>query len=341
MLEPERRDRREERQRVGGPARFLAASGREPRAYGHPTPRKAEFRPKPARKRPEMSQNRHLRYPYIAGLGAVASAATTKTPEGRPEMFLSGMPVEFAEGVAPESLRLSGSLMYIRSRPSPPSQTYVVINPTDSELAATFSASGQEGVDYPRGIRLNSLLRKLALAWHFRDANLLLASELTDDSRLLFRRSVVERVSRVTGNLLSFPDAPYPVVHDGHIVWMLEGFTGTRWFPLSRLYELMPRRPVRYVRNSVKITVDSKTGEMNLYVAELIGDRLEELVGEDRPPVHLAHHALHVHAIAHAGGRPVRFGRQVERPGDEPGPDRGPRLARRLLDRLAGGGRRR
>lgn len=213
-------------------------------------------------------QNRHLRFTYVAGLGAVASSATTKTPEGRPEMFLSGMPVEFAEGIAPEGLRLSSSPVYIRSRRNPPSQAYVVLNPTDPELAATFSASAEEGVDYPRGIRLNSLLRKLALAWYFRDANLLLASEVTDESRLLFRRSVVERVRRVTGNLLRFPEDPYPIVYDGHIVWMLEGFTGTRWFPLSRQYELMPRRPVRYVRNSVKITVDAKTGEMNLYVAD-------------------------------------------------------------------------
>ncbi len=213
-------------------------------------------------------QNRHLRFTYVAGLGAVASAATTKTPEGRPEMFLSGMPVDFAEGVAPEGLRLSGSQMYIRSRPNAPSQAYVVLNPTDPELAATFSGSGAEGIDYPRGIQLNSFLRKLALAWHFRDANLLLASEVTDDSRLLLRRSVVERVSRVTGNLLRFPEAPYPVVYDGHIVWMLDGFTGTRWFPLSRQYDLMPRRPVRYVRNSVKITVDAKTGELNLYVVD-------------------------------------------------------------------------
>lgn len=213
-------------------------------------------------------QNRHLRSTFIAGLGVVASAATTKTPEGRPEMFLNGMPVEFAEGRAPEGLRLSNSLIYIRSRRSPPSQAYVVINPADPELEATFSASGVEGIDYPRGVQLNSLLRKVALAWHFRDVNLLLASELTDNSRILFRRSVVERVSRVTGNLLRFPEAPYPVVYEGHIVWMLDGFTGTRWFPLSRLYDLMPRRPVRYVRNSVKITVDAKTGEVNLYVAD-------------------------------------------------------------------------
>ena len=213
-------------------------------------------------------QNLHLRFPYVAGLGAVASSATTKTPQGRPEMLLRGMPVEFAEGVAPEDLRLSGSLVYIRSQRGAEGQEYVLINPSDPELRSTFSASGEEGVDYPRGIQLNSLLRKTALAWYFRDANLLLASEVTDESRLLFGRSVVDRVSRITGNLVRFPEAPYPVVHEGHIVWMLEGFTSTRWFPLSREYNLMSRRPVRYVRNSVKVTVDSKTGMVDLYVAD-------------------------------------------------------------------------
>ncbi|HBV07028.1 MAG TPA: hypothetical protein DEF01_09830, partial [Gemmatimonadetes bacterium] len=39
-------------------------------------------------------QNLHLRERYVAGLGAVASAANSRTAEGRPEMLLRGLPPE-------------------------------------------------------------------------------------------------------------------------------------------------------------------------------------------------------------------------------------------------------
>jgi uncharacterized membrane protein (UPF0182 family) len=55
------------------------------------------------------------------------------------------------------------------------------------------------------------------------------------------------------------------VVADGRIVWILEGFTGTRAFPLSSPHELRALRPVTYLRNSVKITVDAVTGAVDFY----------------------------------------------------------------------------
>ncbi|HSG46573.1 MAG TPA: UPF0182 family protein, partial [Longimicrobiales bacterium] len=64
---------------------------------------------------------------------------------------------------------------------------------------------------------------------------------------------------------LRYPEAPYAVVADGRIVWILEAFTGTRAFPLSTPHELRLLRPVSYLRNSVKITVDAVTGAVDFY----------------------------------------------------------------------------
>ncbi len=62
-------------------------------------------------------QNLHLRDDYIRGMGAVVSAATTRTPEGRPTMFVSGIPPEFAASEAtPESLRLTRPDVYVGAR---------------------------------------------------------------------------------------------------------------------------------------------------------------------------------------------------------------------------------
>lgn len=216
-------------------------------------------------------QNIHLRDLYIQGMGAVASAAGARTPEGRPPMFVSGIPPEFAEsGVAPEGLRLTRPQVYVGAR----RQSFAIVDPAGR--TAPDGSAALPGIDFPRGIELSSPLRTLALAWQARDANLLFASEVTDTSRFLFRRNVLERVLRISGPLLRYPDDPYPVIHDGRIVWILEGFTATRWFPLSSTHNLEAGRPVKYARNSVKVTVDGVTGDVTFYAVD-DADRLLQI----------------------------------------------------------------
>ena len=208
-------------------------------------------------------QNIHLRDDYIRGMGAVVSPATARTPEGRPRMFVSGIPPEFsASDATPAALRLTRPNVYVGAR----RQDYAVINPGDP--AGGDGGGQQAGIDFPEGIQLDSNLRKFALAWRFRDANLLFASEVNRTSRFVFRRDVLERVGRISGQLLRFPEAPYPVIYEGRIVWILEGFTSSSSFPLSTLHDLEAGRPVRYARNSVKITIDGVTGEVAFYIVD-------------------------------------------------------------------------
>jgi len=208
-------------------------------------------------------QNLHLRTLYQAGMGAVASAANRRTAEGRPQMYIAGIPPVSSGDPngpqalgpdGPEALSLDEPSVYFGSR----GQLYAIVNP-DSLLASGGSLS-----DLPRGIQLNGLLRKLALAWRFRDANLLFASEISRESHFVFRRSVVERASAIAP-FLRFIEEPYPVVHEGRIVWILEGFTSTRSFPLSTVQDLSGAGAVTYLRNSVKVTVDAVTGDTRFF----------------------------------------------------------------------------
>src|SRR5690606_745252 len=123
-------------------------------------------------------------------------------------------------------------------------QQYVIVSAGSGTLSAEGGA-GVPGVDFPEGTLLDSPLRKLTLAWRFRDPNLLFTSQVTDSSRLVFRRSVVERARQIAP-FFQYLEAPYPVVADGRIVWILEGFTTTRQFPLGRPLEIEPRRAVSY-----------------------------------------------------------------------------------------------
>ena len=204
-------------------------------------------------------QNLHLRERYVAGMGVVASLATARTAEGRPPMLLTGIPPATAGDIA-AGLSLTRPRIYYGARP----QLHAVLNPGPDQLLAPDGAPGVPGLDFPEGIRLSSWVRTAALAWRFRDANLLFAGEVHRESRFVYRRQVVERVQAIAP-FLRFPEAPYPVVVDGRTTWVLEGFTGTRAFPLSTTHELRLLRAVTWARNSVKITVDAVSGRVDLY----------------------------------------------------------------------------
>ncbi len=219
-------------------------------------------------------QNLHLRPRYLAGMGAVASAVTRRTAQGRPPMFLSGIPpVETDDPNAPPALNLPDPSVYFGSR----TQRYAVLNQSGGDLGTDDPGPptpGPEAGEEIQGIRLGGFLRTLAFAWRFRDPNLLFASEVSAESRIVFRRSVLERANAIAP-FLRYLEVPYPVIHEGRIIWILEGFTSTRQFPLSALHELPGRGAATYVRNSVKVTVDAVTGETRLYRSD-DGDPLLE-----------------------------------------------------------------
>ena len=208
-------------------------------------------------------QNMHLRERYIAGMGAVASLASARTAEGGAEMLLSGLPPQTTPNAsAVPELRLTRPEVFFGTRPQRP---YAVVTPGTGQYLAPDGSAGAPGVDFPEGIQLSSGLRTALLAWRFRDANLIFSSELNDRSRLIFRRLAVERASAVAP-FLRFPEAPYPVIAEGRIVWIIEGFTASGYFPLSTSAEFGTVRPsVSYVRNSFKVTVDAVTGAVDLY----------------------------------------------------------------------------
>jgi uncharacterized membrane protein (UPF0182 family) len=209
-------------------------------------------------------QNLHIRERYLVGMGAVASAASGRTAQGRPLMHLSAIPPEFSSAPdAPADLELRRAQVFFGASPQP----YAIVNPTGESFLAPDGSPGVPGVDFPEGIRLRSALRKLALAWRFRDPNLLFASEVSDQSRFVFRRQIRLRASQIAP-FLRFPAAPYPVVHEGRIVWLLDGYTVTRHFPLSSPHELENRRPVSYLRNSVKVAVDGVSGVVSFHVVD-------------------------------------------------------------------------
>src|SRR5690606_2002196 len=109
-------------------------------------------------------------------------------------------------------------------------------------------------------------LRTLAFAWRFSDRNLLFSGEVDRDSRMVYRRELVDRVARLLP-IVAWDRNALPVLSGGRVVWLLDGYTLSTSFPLAETYPLGDAQ-VRYVRNSVKAAVDAVTGAVSFYALQ-------------------------------------------------------------------------
>src|SRR5690606_19528350 len=203
-------------------------------------------------------QTLRLNPTYIAGVGAVVTPASLISGRGEPVLWLGDLNPVVRDPAAPPAIDLTHPRVFVgETMPG-----YVVLIPgRDGAL------TGVPGQDFPEGIPLRPLHRLLAFAWRFGEVNLLFSGELTADSRILFRRSIDERIRAIAPFLYWDPD-PYPVIHRGRIVWIVDGYTASASFPLSRSVTIPGLGSTRYLRNSVKATVDALTGAVTLYAAD-------------------------------------------------------------------------
>lgn len=188
-------------------------------------------------------QNLHLN--YVSGEGAVVTPTATMEADGTPAFYVWDLDPPKLAPDAPPELALTEPEIFFGER----TRDYVILGP---EARAT-------------GIELDSGWRKLLFAWAFQSKNLLLSREITPESKIVYRRRVAERLQAVAPFLRISPErGHYPVVLDGRIVWIVDAYTTSATFPLSPLTGF-ENRGVRYIRNSVKATVDAVTGEVRLY----------------------------------------------------------------------------
>jgi len=136
---------------------------------------------------------------------------------------------------------------------------------------------GQENVQAyagDGGIALDSVVRRLAFALDFLDYNLLGSSAVNDDSRLLWIRSVRDRVEKVAP-FLSYDGDPYPVELDGGVVWVIDAYTTSGRYPYAQNADTNQLSAdsglnfnFNYVRNSVKAVVNAYDGSISYYVVD-------------------------------------------------------------------------
>ncbi len=189
------------------------------------------------------------------GFGAVVAPVNEVVQEGLPNFITRDIPPVGDE----IPISQSGARIYFGEL----TNHYVIVNTNEPEfdypVGNDFSTTNYEG---DAGIRLSSFFRRLLLAWDLGDTNLLISGQIGSGSQLLMNRSVQGRVSEVAP-FLSLDSDPYLVIDEGRLLWIQDAYTSSDGFPYSQ-----PSGAVNYIRNSVKITIDARTGEMTFYLID-------------------------------------------------------------------------
>ena len=200
---------------------------------------------------------------YTHGIGLAMSPATQFTPEGRPEFYAKDIPNDGripvgAPGAEPDLVVDNPRIYYGEN-----TVDYVITNTKTDEvdynteegelIRNRYSGEG--------GVRLSSIFRRMAYAWEFADINIMISGEITDGSLLQYHREVQERISKVAPFLLLDED-PYIVATEGRLIWIQDAYTVSDKYPYSDPID----GSFNYIRNSVKITMDSFDGDIRFYV---------------------------------------------------------------------------
>jgi uncharacterized membrane protein (UPF0182 family) len=214
---------------------------------------------------------------YTHGFGFVAALGEETTDGGRPSFVSSDIPPQGQiNGFEPR--------VYFGQE----SPTYSIVGapqggaPVELDYPDDSARSGVRNYTYEGegGVGIGSLWRRLMFAAKYQEANLLLSDRINSESKILYVRDPKERVKKVAP-WLTLDGDPYPVVADGKIQWVVDGYTTNNGYPYSTRSSLeeatttsltdrstalvTPVERVNYIRNSVKATVDAYDGTVTLY----------------------------------------------------------------------------
>ena len=195
------------------------------------------------------------RLQYTHGFGVAMGPVNQVTQEGLPVLFIQDLPP-----TSSVNLTVDQPSIYFGEL----SNDYVIVNTDTDEF---HYPEGDDNVsnryDGAGGVAMSSMIRRLLFAVRFRAYEILVASQLGSDSRILYHRNIIDRVTSIAPFLL-YDDDPYLVISDGRLVWIIDAYTVSDQYPYAEL----ATTGINYIRNAVKIVVDAYDGTTSFYMAD-------------------------------------------------------------------------
>ena len=197
--------------------------------------------------------NHHLKFTH--GYGAVLSPGNVVTPQGLPDFFLRDIPPR-----GREEFTLHRPEIYFGEL----THNYALVNTTEEEFNYPIGEiNAYTTYEGRAGVSLGSWLNRVAFGLRFRHYQILVSSTITSESRILFRRHIMDRV-RTIAPFLKYDGDPYLVLDDGRLFWIIDAYTVSSGFPYSEHHA----SGINYIRNSVKIVIDAYHGDTDFYIFE-------------------------------------------------------------------------
>lgn len=214
----------------------------------------------------EMNQNQiaenaktwvNLHMIYTHGFGVVMSPVNTVTKEGLPNYLIKDIPPKYQ--LDEINLKIDKPQIYYGQKDN----SFVLVNTNTKEFDYP-KGNTNEYIQYDGkgGVQLDSFMKKLLMAIRFFDIKILLSSDVTTESKIMFDRAIQQRISKITP-FLKLDNDPYIVIADKKLYWIQDAYTVTRNFPYSEKLG-----NINYIRNSVKIVMDAYDGTIDYYVRD-------------------------------------------------------------------------
>jgi uncharacterized protein len=215
----------------------------------------------------ESWEGQHVAFTH--GYGAAAAPANAVTAEGSPNFVLRDIPVHSEDS----ALDITQAQVYVGEDLS----GYAIVGASRDEIDYQDAEGATVTTRYEgeAGVRMSSLLRRAAFALRFGEIEPLISNFIDDNSRIIYIRDVRDRVEQLAPFLHWDADA-YPVIIDGRIQYVIDGYTTTDRYPYAQDAETGELPPgsgldhsFNYVRNSVKAVVDTYDGTVTMYQTEV------------------------------------------------------------------------
>jgi len=216
--------------------------------------------------------NQHLIYTH--GYGFTLSPVNRVGAGGLPEYFVKDIGV--TEGTSlttsSEAVRESIPIGKPRIYYGENTDTYVMTGTKVKELDYPSDNDNVYNIyDGRGGVSLDSFWRRMLFAKYLNDWRMAVTPEFLPETKLLFRRNVVQRIKAIAP-FLRYDNDPYLVAANAQsqandpskLFWIVDAYTTSDRFPYSDIGE----EGINYIRNSVKVVIDAYHGTVKLYIAD-------------------------------------------------------------------------
>ena len=144
-------------------------------------------------------------------------------------------------------------------------------NRKEFDYPETSTENAENVYEGKAGLKLN-FIDRFILGIKEGDLNLAFSSNVNANSKILTNRNIIERAKTLMPYLL-YDEDPYLVVNDdGKLIWVLDAYTTSNYYPYSQKttiqLDALNKLELNYIRNSVKVLINAYDGSIKFYITD-------------------------------------------------------------------------